>query len=103
MFFFGKDIASTSDLPPTYLRLTANLPLTYKVGVWSISLRADEEEEHGEEDKSEVEEFSSEIPLMKEHGATEEGDDNATTTDHADDTDHGFVLTEGIEIDEVGS
>ena len=40
----------TSDLPPTYLRLTANLPLTYKVGVWSISLRADEEEEHGEED-----------------------------------------------------
>ena len=40
---------------------------------------------------------------MEEQGATEEGYDNATATDHADDADHGFVLTEGIEIDEVGS
>ena len=66
------------------------------------SLRADEEEEHGEKDKSEVEEFGPEVLLVEEHSTTEEGDDHATPSDHADDANHSFVLTEGVEIDEIG-
>ena len=39
---------------------------------------------------------------MEEDGSAEEGYDHTATTNHTDDADHCFILTEGIEIDEIG-
>ena len=33
--FRARNDRSTSDLPPTYLRLTSDLPPTYRVGIWA--------------------------------------------------------------------
>ena len=40
---------------------------------------------------------------MEEHSSEEEGDDDGSSAYHADDADHGIIVTEGIEIDKIGS
>ena len=64
---------------------------------------SDEEEEHGEEDKGEVDEFCLEVRFLEYHCSEEEGDDDAATAYHGDDADHGVVHAKGVEIGKVGS
>ena len=60
------------------------------------------EEEHTDEHQDEVDRLALQILFVEEEGAEEEGDYHTATTHHRDNGNHGILVAEGVEIDEIG-
>ena len=64
--------------------------------------RPNKQEQHRQQNKGKIEHFGLEVFLVEQHCAEKERHNHATPSYHTDNTYHCFVMTQRVEIDEVG-